>query len=105
MAHSGPAGRELENEYLDFSLLLPFCLLPMSPIVQAQPKPEREFGDRVHRDHSFSRDSWQSRELGAGVGKQRISPTRSKIRPLPLLDLLGLLNQTMKAYLVFEHFL
>lgn len=42
MAQSGPAGRELEKKYLEFSLLLSFCLLPVSPNGQAQPKADRK---------------------------------------------------------------
>lgn len=37
MAHAGPAGRKLGNKYLDFSLLPPFYLLPVSLIQLVKP--------------------------------------------------------------------
>lgn len=101
MAHFGPAGRKLGNKYLEFSFLLPFYILPVSPIGQAQLKTREQmrlviepigmilWGFKTEKDRGW----------GTGVSKERTSSTRPK---LPCLTFL--LNQTMKVYLVLNNF-
>lgn len=101
MAHSGPAGRKLGNKYLDFSLLPPFCILPVSPIGPAQLKTREQMRLVIE---AIGMILWgfkteEDRGWGTGASKERTSSTGPR---LPCSTFL--LNQTMKVCLVWNKF-
>lgn len=76
------------------------------PLVKPSQKPEsKEVGNRAHRGYSLEIESRseKGREWGAQLSKRRTPSTRPETK-LHLLDLLALLNQTMRAYFVLNHF-